>query len=145
MWPYILIGILVVLGVGCFFLYRKGKQMQEQSETTQQQIQAAAQTQSLLVLDKKKMRLQDANLPKVIVDQIPWYGKRLKRPIVKVKIGPKIVSMLCEDKIFDQIPVKKEVKAVISGIYIVDIKGVRGAVEQKEEKKGFFARFKKKK
>ena len=52
--------------------------------------------------------------------------------------------MLCDEKVYDLIPVKKEVKAVVSGIYIMDIKGARGGVEQKEEKKGFFARFKKK-
>ena len=40
-------------------------------------------------------------------------------------------------------PVKKEVKATVSGIYITGVKGVRGALETPEKKKGFFARFKK--
>ena len=107
-------------------------------------MRAGSQVQSLLVIDKKKMKLQDANLPKIVMEQSKWYMKRAKVPVVKVKIGPKIVTMLCDEKVYDLIPVKKEVKAVVSGIYIMDIKGARGGVEQKEEKKGFFARFKKK-
>lgn len=136
--------ILVVLGVACFFLYKKGKQMQEQSESTQAQMRQGAQTQSLLVIDKKKMRLKEANLPKIVLEQTPKYLRRSKVPIVKVKVGPKILSMICDDRIFDQIPVKKEVKAVINGIYIMEVKGLHGNVEQEPEKKGFMAKLRKK-
>lgn len=136
--------ILVVLGVACFFLYKKGKQMQEQSESTQAQMRQGAQTQSLLVIDKKKMRLKEAGLPKIVLEQTPKYLRRSKVPIVKVKVGPKILSMICDDRIFDQIPVKKEVKAVINGIYIMEVKGLRGNVEQEPEKKGFMAKLRKK-
>ncbi|CDE45840.1 putative uncharacterized protein [Clostridium sp. CAG:411] len=143
-WLIILLVVVVILVVACVLLYRKGKQMQEQAESSQEQMRAGSQVQSLLVIDKKKMKLQDANLPKIVMEQSKWYMKRAKVPVVKVKIGPKIVTMLCDEKVYDLIPVKKEVKAVVSGIYIMDIKGARGGVEQKEEKKGFFARFKKK-
>lgn len=143
-WLIILLVVVVILVVAYVLLYRKGKQMQEQAESSQEQMRAGSQVQSLLVIDKKKMKLQDANLPKIVMEQSKWYMKRAKVPVVKVKIGPKIVTMLCDEKVYDLIPVKKEVKAVVSGIYIMDIKGARGGVEQKEEKKGFFARFKKK-
>ena len=143
-WLIILLVVVVILVVACVLLYRKGKQMQEQAESSQEQMRAGSQVQSLLVIDKKKMKLQDANLPKIVMEQSKWYMKRAKVPVVKVKIGPKIVTMLCDEKVYDLFPVKKEVKAVVSGIYIMDIKGARGGVEQKEEKKGFFARFKKK-
>ena len=143
-WLIILLIVVAILVVACVLLYRKGKQMQEQAETSQEQMRAGSQVQSLLVIDKKKMKLQDANLPKIVMEQSKWYMKRAKVPVVKVKIGPKIVTMLCDEKVYDSIPVKKEVKAVVSGIYIMELKGVRGGVEQKEEKKGFFARFRKK-
>lgn len=136
--------ILVVLGVACVFLYKKGKQMQEKSESTQEQMRQGAQTQSLLIIDKKKMPLKEANLPKIVIEQTPKYLRRSKVPIVKVKVGPKILSMICDDKIFDQIPVKKEVKAVINGIYIMEVKGLHGNAEPEHEKKGFFAKLKKK-
>lgn len=138
---YVIVGIiLVVLIVGCFFLYKKGKSMQEKSESTQREMQATAQTQSLLIIDKKRMRLKEANLPKIVLEQTPKYLRRTKVPIVKVKIGPKVLNMICEEKIFDLIPVKKEVKAVINGIYIMDVKGLRSNLEAAPKKKGFMAK-----
>ena len=52
--------------------------------------------------------------------------------------------MVADSKIFDLIPVKKEVKAVVSGIYIMEVKGIRAPLETKEKKKGLFARAKEK-
>ena len=48
------------------------------------------------------------------------------------------MSLICDDKIFDSVPVKKEVKAVVSGIYILDVRGLHGKAEKKEEKKKSF-------
>lgn len=47
-------------------------------------------------------------------------------PIVKAKIGARIMTLMADPKVFDQIPVKAEVKAEVSGIYITGIKSVRG-------------------
>lgn len=67
-----------------------------------------------------------------------------KIPMVKAKVGPKIMTLLADEKVFAALPVKTEVKVVISGIYITELKSVRGgAVPAAPEKKGFFARFKK--
>ena len=93
-WLLITIIVFILLGVACFFLYRKGKDMQEKSETTQEQMRASAQVQSLLIIDKKKMRISEANLPKIVMEQTPKYLRRSKVPVVKVKIGPKIISMI---------------------------------------------------
>ena len=47
-------------------------------------------------------------------------------------------------KSFDLIPVKKEIKAEVSGLYIVGVKGIRGSLEApQKKKKGFLARFRK--
>lgn len=60
-------------------------------------------------------------------------------PIVKAKVGPQIMSLICEEKIFDSVPVKKEVKAVVSGIYVLDVKGLHGKpVIQPPKKKSRF-------
>ena len=61
----------------------------------------------------------------------------------KIMVGPRIMTLMCDAQIYPLIPVKKEVKATVSGIYITGVKGVRGALETPEKKKGFFARFKK--
>ncbi|HHU75148.1 MAG TPA: hypothetical protein GXZ28_11160 [Clostridiales bacterium] len=127
----VVIGILVVL-------YFVGRKLQKKQDEVEAQKQAAAQTVSILVIDKKKMKLKDANLPKIVFDQMPKYLRASKVPIVKAKIGPKIMSLICDPKVFDIIPVKKEVKAVLSGIYIMDVRGLRSGLETKKEKQGFF-------
>lgn len=139
-WLIIVLIVFVILAIACFVLYRKGKELQEKSESSQEQMRAGAQTQSLLVIDKKRMKLKEANLPKIVVEQTPKYLRRSKVPVVKAKIGPKIVTMICDEKIFDLIPIKKEVKAVISGIYIMDVKGLRTNLEAAPKKKGFMAK-----
>lgn len=134
--------VLVVL-IGVFIgLYFLGKKLQRRQEEAEEQMKAAAQTFSILVIDKKKMKLSEANLPKMVLEQTPKYLRRSKVPIVKAKIGPKVMSLMCDPKVFDIIPVKKEVKAVISGIYITDVKGLRSSLDVKPPKKGFFAKIK---
>lgn len=144
LWLIILLIVLIVASVALFFLYRYGTKLQERSETNQAEMRAGAQTQSLLVIDKKRMKLKEANLPKIVVEQTPKYLRRTKVPIVKVKIGPKILTMICDEKIFDLIPLKKEVKAVINGIYIIDVKGLRSSLEAKPVKKGFMQKMREK-
>lgn len=136
--------IIVVAAILLFVLYKVGSKMQKKNEAAQEQMQAHAQATSLLVIDKKRMKLKDANLPQMVIDQTPKYLRRSKVPLVKAKIGPKIMTLICDEKIFEQIPVKKEVKAVLSGIYIMDVKGLRSGLEAKPQKQGFFKRMKNK-
>ncbi|MFT4144941.1 MAG: hypothetical protein QM644_10850 [Mobilitalea sp.] len=136
----VLIVVAVVVAAILITLYFVGKKLQKRQADSQAQMQAAAQTVSILVIDKKMMKLTEANLPKMVLEQTPKYMRRSKVPIVKAKIGPKVMSLMCDAKIFDLIPVKKEVKAVLSGIYIMDVKGLRGNLEPKKEKKSFFKR-----
>lgn len=135
---YVLIIVAVVVTVALIALYFVGRKLQKRQEESQSQMQAAAQTVSILVIDKKMMKMKEAGLPKIVLDQTPKYMRGSKVPIVKAKIGPKVMSLVCDAKVFDIIPVKKEVKAVLSGIYIMDVKGLRGNLEPKKEKKTFF-------
>ena len=93
----------------------------------------------MLIIDKKKLRIKDSGLPKMVYEQTPFYLRWSKLPIVKAKIGPKIMTLMADEKVFNAIPLKAEVKVVISGIYISEIKSVRGkSLVKPEEKKGFF-------
>lgn len=136
----VLVVVAVVLIAVLLTLYFVGKKLQKKQETNEAQMKAASQTVSILVIDKKKMKMKEANLPKIVLDQTPKYLRGSKVPIVKAKIGPKVMSLVCDAKIFDIIPVKKEVKAVISGIYIMDVKGLRSGLEVKKPKQGVFKR-----
>ncbi len=140
-----LIVIIVLIGA-CIGLYFFGKRAQKKQAEQQEQMEAAAQTVSMLVIDKKKMKLKEAGLPAVVLENTPKYLRGTKVPVVKAKIGPRIMTLMCDAKVFEVIPVKKEVKAVVSGIYITGIKSVRGgSIAVPEKKKGFLDRFKKEK
>lgn len=138
--------ILVVLLVLVVALYFFGKKAQKKQATTQAQMEAAAQSVTMLIIDKKRMKLKDAGLPSMVLENTPKLLRGSKLPIVKAKIGPRVMSLVCDQKIFDDVPVKKEVKATVSGIYITEVKGLRGPIESngKKKKKGFMARMRNK-
>jgi hypothetical protein len=114
--------------------------MMKKQEASQAQIDAASQVVSMLIIDKKRMKVKDANMPKMIADQIPKYMKFAKLPIVKAKVGPRVMTLIADEKVFDSLPVKTEVKVAISGMYITEIKHVRGNVEVPKVKKSFLKR-----
>lgn len=136
----VLLVILVIVIALLIALYIYGNKMQKKSEDAQAQMKVGAQTTSLLVIDKKRMKLKEADLPQIVIDQTPKYLRGSKVPIVKAKIGPKIMTLMCDEKIFDLIPVKKEIKAVMNGIYIMDVKGLRSNLEAPAKKQGFLKR-----
>ena len=140
----VLLVILVILIAAVIALYFFGKKAQKKQDEQQAQIQANKQTVSMLVIDKKRMPLKDSGLPPMVIDQTPKLMRRSKLPIVKAKVGPKINILIADEKVFDLIPVKKEIKAEVSGLYIVGVKGIRGSLEApQKKKKGFLARFRK--
>ena len=138
----VLLVILVLLIAAVDGLYFLGKKAQKKQEEQQRQIEAYKQTVSMLIIDKKKMRLKDAGLPQAVIDNTPKLMRRSKLPIVKAKVGPQIVSLVCDDKIFDMVPVKKEVRATVSGIYLTNVRGLHGNLPQPvpKKKKGWLKR-----
>lgn len=140
----ILIVILIIAAIALGVLYYFGNKMQKRQHEQQVQLDAMAQTVSMLIIDKKRLKIKESGLPQMVIDQTPKYMRWSKLPIVKAKIGPKIMTLVADEKVFELIPVKRECKVVISGIYITAIKSARGGLEQPApKKKGFFARFKK--
>ena len=127
--------ILIILAALLVVLYFVGRKMQKKQAEQEAQIEAAKQSVTMLIIDKKKLRLRDAGLPAAVLEQTPKYMRRAKFPIVKAKIGPQIMSLICDAAIFDTIPVKKEVKATVSGIYITDVRGIRGKLNAAPDKK----------
>ena len=139
----VLLVIAIILVVAVIALYFLGKKAEKKKAEQDEQIAAAAQTVTMLIIDKKKMRLNEAGLPAAVVEQTPKLMRRSKLPIVKAKVGPRVMTLICDAMIFDSIPVKKEVKAVVSGLYITGVKGLHGPIDTtKPKKKGFFAKLK---
>lgn len=138
----VLLSILAVVAVVMVVLAIVGRKMQKKQDVQRKQMDAAAQTMSILVIDKKMLKLKDSGLPAIVLEQTPKYLKRVKMPIVKAKVGPKVVTLVAEKSVYDVLPVKTSVKATISGIYITAVKAERGSLLQTEKKKGFKAKLK---
>ncbi len=138
----IVLAVLVVLGI---ILYIIGRRLQKKQEATMPDVRANAQQMSMLIIDKKHLKLKEAGFPAIVLEQTPKYMRGAKVPVVKAKVGPRVLNLMCDEKIFDDIPVKKEVKALVNGIYIIEVRGLRGSAKPVEEpkKKGFFKRAKK--
>jgi hypothetical protein len=115
----ILIGILVAL-------YFMGRNLQKKQEAQNAQLQANKQPVVIMAVDKKRLKLKESGLPQEVIDSTPWYAKRSKVPIVKAKVGARFMNLIADEKVFDLIPINQQVKAMVSGIYIVEVKGMRG-------------------
>jgi len=133
----VLLVILVFVAAALVAMYFVGRKMEKKQVESQAMIDAAKQVVTIMAIDKKKMKFTEAGLPQMVVDQTPWYAKRMKVPVVKAKIGPKIMTMLADEKVFEQLPLKTAAKVVISGLYITDIKYVRGGIPPMPKKKTF--------
>ena len=127
--------ILAVLVVGFIALYFVGKRLQKKQDANQAQIDAAAQTMNFFIIDMKKMKLSEAGLPKIVTEQTPKYLRRAKLPILKVKVGPRVMSLICDAKVFDTLAPKQEVKATVSGIYVTSAKRIRGPIVETDPQK----------
>ena len=133
-WMLIVIAILVVILV---VLYIVGNRLQKKQSAQKEAMLQAAQPVTMLVIDKKMLPMKDANLPKQVLESTPKRYQKAKLPIVKAKIGPQIINLICDDGIFDVMPVRGEVKAMVSGIYITSVKNVRGKKAPEPAKKSF--------
>ena len=140
----VLLVILVIAVIALAVLYFLGRKLEKRQVEQQQLLEMSKQTVSMLVIDKKKMKIKDSGLPKIVYEQTPKYMRWAKVPVVKAKVGPKVMTLMADERVFASLPVKTEAKVVVSGLYITESKSVSGgAIPQKKKKKGFFARFKK--
>ena len=156
MWTIMMIVALVaIVAVTVFYFINKwaGKKAAAQQDMVQQH----KQTVSIYVIDKKKDKITNAGFPKAVADQIPRMAKLMKTPLVKAKIGPQIMTLVCDAKVFDALPMKKTVTVEIAGAYIVGMKGMKTKMEMEAlrksrrktdtsaptESKGFLSKFRK--
>ena len=134
----IIVGIVLVVIIAIMVvLYIVGNRMQKKQLDQKEQINAAAQPMSMFIIDKKIMPVRDAKLPKAVMDQLPKRYQKAKVPVVKAKVGPQVMTLICDESIYDDVPKHGEVKAMVSGIYITSVRAVhkqtRKAVEKEKE------------
>ncbi len=136
----VILAVLVIIFIALYFL---GKKAEKKQAEQQEAMDAVKQTVSMLIIDKKKMKIKDAGLPELVVNQTPWYLRATRVPVIKAKVGPQIMTFIADISVYDIAPVKKEVKATVSGLYITEMKGIRGSIAPApQKKKGRFAEWK---
>ena len=144
-WWGVLLIVIGILAAGIIILYFVGKRAEKKQAEQQEQIDAAKQNVTMLVIDKKKMKLSEAGFPDMVLEQTPRLLRGRKFPIVKARVntprGVMVSSFICDKPVFDVIPVKKEVKATISGLYITDVRAIRGKLETPKKKESRMDKF----
>jgi len=116
---YIILAIIVGLLVAGYFFFKK--KMQKKIDTQKELVDQHKMTATILVIEKRMDKINNANIPKGVIEQIPKIYKLKKVPIVKAKIGPQVMDLLCEEDIFNKLPEKKSVNVEIAGIFIAGI------------------------
>ncbi len=114
----ILAVVIAALVAGYFYLKKKGEaQLSLQKEL----IDKHKMTTTILVLSKRKDKIDNAKIPKDVIASIPKLQKLRKVPLVTAKVGPQVLDLMCDDDVFEKIPEKKNVKVDIAGIFIAGI------------------------
>lgn len=134
-WWGSLIIILAIVAAGIIVIYLLGKRNQKKMDEQQVQIDASKQSVTMLVIDKKKLKIKQAGMPQMVVDQVPWYLRWRRFPVVKAKVGPRVMTFIADNSVYDQIPLKTEIKASVSGLYIVEVKSIRTPLTSKKKEK----------
>ena len=125
----IVIFVLVAIFVGLYFLNKRGMKRMVQAQDF---IDQNRMTVQIFVIDKRQEKPTEKNIPKAVYDQMPKTTKMRKTNLVRAKIGPQIVTLMCDNPVYEVLPVKKTVKVDIAGMYIVSIAGMN--LEDKKKK-----------
>ena len=131
----ILIIVAILIAIIVLVLYFLNKWAGRRMANQQEMIEQHKQTATIYIIDKKKDKITNANLPKAMASQIPRMGRLMKMPLVKAKIGPQIVTLICDNAVFPALPVKKNVTVEIAGAYIVSMKGMKTKQQLAEQRK----------
>ena len=125
-----IVAIIAIIAMVAFYFLNKwaGKKNAQQQDMVKQH----KQTASIYVIDKKKEKITTAHFPKVLIDQMPRMAKMVKTPLVKAKVGPQIMTLLCDESVFAALPLKKTVTVEMAGAYIVGMKGLKTKMEMEE-------------
>jgi hypothetical protein len=123
---------LVAIGIGLYFLNKK---MSTKYVESQEMLEKNKQQAQIFVIEKKKGKISEANLPKEIKSNFPKYASLIKQCFVKAKVGPKVVTLMCDPKIYEALPVGKSVMVEVAGYYIAGMKGFKTKKQVEEIRK----------
>lgn len=129
---YIIIALIVVAVIAAVVIALKivNKKATEKKEENIRLATNAGNllTTNLFIIDKAMKKPEEAKLPQNVVDALPKAVRKVKLPVIKAKVGPKIMTLVCEKDVYDQLLPKQEVKAKMAGAVIVSAQRIRGPV-----------------
>lgn len=128
----VLLIVLAVLLVAVVVLYIIASKAQKKSDEQRELMEGQSQIMSFYVIDKAKVKLSEAGFPKLVLEQTPKYLRRSKVPILKVKVGQRVMTLMADQEVYNTILPKQEVKAKVSGIYVLSAKRLRGPLPEKK-------------
>jgi len=131
----IIIIVIVLLGAVAAGLYFLNRWASRRMDDQQRMIEQNKTSANIFVIDKKKDKPENANLPKAAISQMNRLSKMMKMHFVKAKVGPQVLTLMCDKKVFEALPVKRNVTVDLAGIYIVGMKGMKSDEEIKAIKK----------
>ena len=131
-WIIIILIIAVAVAAVLFFLNRWAAKKHVGQQSL---IEKTKQRADIYVIDKKRDKAANVNLPKAVQAQMPKTAKLLKLYFIKAKVGPQVTTLMCDKHIFNHIEAKKNYKVELAGMYIASVKGLKTAFEMKEAAK----------
>ena len=88
-------------------------------------------TVQIFVIDKRQEKPSPSNMPKAVYEQMPKSAKIRKTNLVRAKVGPQIVTLMCDKPVYQVLPVKKNVKVDL-GVYCRHHRDESGGQEEKD-------------
>ena len=128
----IIIIVIIAVAILMFVMYRLNQKATGRMIQAQDYIDANRTTVQIFVIDKRQEKPSASNMPKQVFEQMPKRAKMRKANLIRAKVGPQIVTLMCDKPVYDVMPVKKTVKVDLAGMYIVGIKGMN--LEDKKKK-----------
>lgn len=125
----IIIIVLALILAGLYFLNKKSMKRMIQAQDFIDQNRTTVQ---IFIIDKKQEKPSPSNMPKVVYEQMPKSSRMRKTNMVRAKVGPQIVTLLCDKPVYNVLPVKKTVKVELAGMYIIGMTGLN--LEDKKKK-----------
>ena len=134
-WVDILLIIILVLGLIVGALYLLNRWAAKRMAAQQDMVESSKQSASIYVIDMRRDKAANVTLPKVVTDNLPRTARLMKMYFVKAKVGPQIVTLMCEKNVYNALDVKKTFQVELAGIYIANVKGMKTKYEVKQLQK----------
>ncbi len=137
----VLLVILVIAVIALAVLYF-WEGLEKRQVEQQQLLEMSKQTVSMLVIDKKENEDQGFRSSKNRLRADSKYMRWAKVPVVKAKVGPKVMTLLADERVFASLRLRPRQSSRKRSLHYRDQKRPRRSDPAgTKEEKGFFARF----